>query len=580
MTRRASIIALLVVAGLVVLGLQSWSVAIERVERHVIAGIEQRFALRVTGLQRAEIAFLPMPRISLSQVAFTRLDGAVSGTAARLRVRARLLPLLAGTLSFDRIDLVSPVIDVAIDAAREGAPNWLATPLTYLGGVASQGRIVMVAGSVFMRRGGAIATTLRDIDMVIDERTADEPIAMSGTLTWRGVATRLSLLWPVTGERAPLSLTLNSALVSARLDGVRSGATDPVVNGKLNVSARSAPEMLDWFGDPPRLAAALGAFTLAADAQIRPREISLSKLVLMLDDDRLDGALKLGEPGSRWALSGTLAGSSLDLGRLYARLDLPWERPAPDGATPLQFEDWTAHDLDLRVSVEAARAGGARISDVATYLLVQKGRFEAGVLRASAYGGAAKGRLLAVAAPAGVDVRLQAGLDRINLAQAGAHLPQLERATGTASLNLALEGAGRTAEEIVGALSGKFGVALRQGEIGGLALLDILRRGERSPAAAARDWRQGRTPFESATLNATVSGGVATIAEAQMQGPAYRLALSGEASLPRRWVALRGRLSPANDAVTIPLALSGPFGALTLAPDLGAIQRGKTPLTR
>ena len=57
------------------------------------------------------------------------------------------------------------------------------------------------------------------------------------------------------------------------------------------------------------------------------------------------------------------------------------------------------------------RLNGARLSDVATYLLVKKGRFETGLLRASAYGGTAKGRFLASATPAGVDIKLQGVLD-------------------------------------------------------------------------------------------------------------------------------------------------------------------------
>jgi hypothetical protein len=57
MTRRASILAYCLIIALVLLGLQSWSIAVGRVEQHVISAIEQRTGLVVTARERAEIAF-------------------------------------------------------------------------------------------------------------------------------------------------------------------------------------------------------------------------------------------------------------------------------------------------------------------------------------------------------------------------------------------------------------------------------------------------------------------------------------------------------------------------------------------
>lgn len=566
MTRRASTLAYTLAIAFVLLGLQNWSLAVGYVERHVVSGIEDRTGLKVTALERAEIAFLPLPRVSLSHVSFTRPDGSLAGKAVRLRAQARLFPLLLGRLSFERIDLIVPEIDVALGRPDDGPSSWFATPLAYLASLQSQSRLVIASGAIFARSDGAIRTILRDVNLVVDARDAGEPIVVAGSVNWRGVPAEVSVTWPLGGERARVSIAAASELGNLRLEGTRSGTTEPVVNGQLTVSTRSLPELLAWFGEKPRLAAAIARLDLSADAQIKPGEITLGNASVGLDGDRLDGALALGENGSRWSLSGTLAGAVLDISRLYDRLDLPQAGPA-GSATPLAFDAWTAHDVDLRVSVDAARISGARLTDVATQLLVKKGRFEAGLLRASAYGGSAKGRLLATSAPNGVDVKLQAGFDRINAAQGGVDMPDFPRISGTGNLQLALEGFGSTVEEVVASLAGKASLTLRQGELAGFAFLDLLRRAERNPVAALREWRQGKTPFESLSASATVANGIAIIGDAQMSSPAYRLTLAGQASLPERWIEMGGQLAPVNGGYQIPLELKGALDNPALTPN-------------
>ena len=573
MTRRVSILVYSLAIGLVLLGLQSWGVAVGLVERHVVSRIEDRTGLKVTGLERANIVLLPLPRIELSQVSFRQHDGLLSGKASQLKARARLLPLLIGRLSFDRIDLVSPEIDATVAGRNDELSEWLATPLAYLSGLTNQSRIVIISGSVFARAEGAIRTILRDVNLVIEDRDPEEPIIASGSVTWRGVATNLSVVWPVAGERARLSLSATSERVNLRLDGIRSGLREPVFNGQLSLSTRSLPDLFGWFGETPRLAAAIGQLSLAAEAQIKANEISLSSASAIFDGDRLDGAIMLGEAGQRWFLSGTLAGATLDLGRMTSRLGLPKPGTGLANPTPLEFEAWTAHDIDLRVSVDAARLGGARLSDVATQLLVKKGRFEAGLLRATAYDGSVKGRLLASAAPNAIDVKLQGNLDRINLGQSAADLPELPKLNGQGNLQFALDGTGTTAEAVLASLNGRASLSLRHGELGGFAFTDLLRRAERNPLAALREWRQGKTAFDNASATANVADGIATIADAQMTGPTYRLTLAGQAFLQQGWIEMAGQLAQQSGSLTVPLVLQGPLEGPSLALDSEATLR-------
>lgn len=574
MTRRASIIACLIVVALIALGLQSWSVALGRLEQHVLGAIEQRTGLLVTTRDRAEIALLPLPRISLSNAAFQKRDGAIRGTASRVRARVRLLPLLTGSLAFDRIDLVSPQIDVAVQGPG-GIGTWLSAPLGHLEKLTAQSRIVMTGGSVYMRARGDIQTILRDVNLVVESRDDDEPLVLSGSFTWRGVATDVNLLWPMSAANGKLSLATTSPVMELRFDGIRSLLDEPIVNGKLSLSTNSLPDLLDWFGERPKLAAAIGSLELTADAQIKPREASLSNAVARIDGDRLEGAFKIGSAGARYQLSGTLAGSELDLGRIVERIELWDADSAADRAAPLDFETFTAHDVDLRISVDAARLSGARLNDVATYLLVKKGRFETGLLRSSAYGGTARARLLAQAAPGGIDVKLQAGLDKVNFGRASSDLPPLARLSGTGGLQLTLDGLGTSLDQILASLSGKATANLRQGELSGFAFGELMRRLERNPKLLLRDWRQGKTPYETVTLNMSVANGIAAITDTQMNGQSYRMALSGILSLPARSLDITALLNSPNGQLQVPFRLRGALDNPSFELDSAALRGGE-----
>jgi uncharacterized protein involved in outer membrane biogenesis len=559
MTRRAAILAFGLVAALGLLGLQSWDVALGRVQRAAVSAIEERTGFVVKTIERAEIAFLPLPRISLSQVVFTQRDGALAGEAVRVKAHLRLLPLLGGRLSFDRVDLVAPRLDIAVPAGSDGITEWLSPPLAEFERLQSQSKIVVSSGSVFLRANGAIQSVVRDLDLVIDERGLNEPLALSGSLNWRGVPTEVSLLWPMAGGNPKASLSATSTLLKLRFEGTRSGPGEPVISGSLALSTPSLPRLSGWFGEESRLASALGAVAISADIQVKPREVSFNNAVVNLDGERLDGAIKLAETGGRFALSGTLAGATLDLGRLVDRVPIPTVDAADP--TPLDLDAWTARDIDLRISADAVRLKGARLNDVATYLLVKKGRFETGLLRAGAYGGSVKSRLLAMGVPAGVDVKIQASLDKVNIGQAASDLPQLARLSGTAGAQLALDGVGRTFDELLGSFTGRINLAARQGEIGGIAFGELLRRAERSPVQALRDWRQGKTAYETISANAGIAGGLLALTEAQMIGSNYRFNLAGSAALRSRTLDMTALLASANGALKLPFLLKGPVDA-------------------
>jgi len=89
----------------------------------------------------------------------------------------------------------------------------------------------------------------------------------------------------------------------------------------------------------------------------------------------------------------------------------------------------------------------------------------------------------------------------------------------------------------------------------------LLRRAERSPIQALRDWRQGKTPYESFSANAGIAGGLLALTEAQMIGANYRFNLAGSAALRTRTLDMTALLASPNGATKLPFLLKGPVDA-------------------
>ncbi|CAN7186491.1 AsmA family protein [Bosea sp. LjRoot90] len=576
MSRRTLFLGLAAAALLLVLGLRPWNLALSHVERSVVAGIEARTGLKVTALRRAEIAFLPLPRISLSDVSFIDPQGVLSGKAARLRARARLLSLIGGQLDFDRIDLVAPELHLAVADTGGSYAEWQNRALGYLTRLESQTRLVLTSGSVMVRAGETVLTTLRDVNVMIDERSAQAPVTLTGSFTWRGEATKVDLLWPVAGERARTAFSLGSRLMSLRFNGTRSAAQG-VTNGQIEFSTKSLPDALAWIGPRPRIASLVRQVELTAQAQLNQDSASLDSVVATVDGDQLEGALKLDGSMPNWALSGTLAGAEFDLGRLLQQAGLLAPPGGGDaGNTPLEFDGWTTNDIDLRLSLDSAKVGPARFRDLAAQLLIRKGRFEASLLRTAAYGGSARARILATPVAAGSDVKLQLGLDKVNLALVADDLPELARLSGTATGQLAFDGVGSSLDQVVSSLTGRANLTIRQGEFRGIAFPDLLRKAEKPPASA-RDWRQGKSAFETLQLSALANLGVVYLTDTQLAGSGYGVVLNGTADLSRRWLDLNGALSSTTTSARVPFEVRGPFFGAAFTPEIDAALRTLGP---
>ena len=99
----------------------------------------------------------------------------------------------------------------------------------------------------------------------------------------------------------------------------------------------------------------------------------------------------------------------------------------------------------------------------------------------------------------------------------------------------------------------------------------MLRRLERRPLSGSGDFRSGRTPFDQLVINLKVEQGVISVDDMHIDGPAVRLAVAGQASVPTRDLDLKGVATLVSTTSTnefdLPFVVQGPWDDPIMLPD-------------
>jgi AsmA protein len=288
---------------------------------------------------------------------------------------------------------------------------------------------------------------------------------------------------------------------------------------------------------------------------------------LNLSGDRLEGALSSRQEGERRMITGTLAADRLDLTSLVMPLlqaGSPESNWVSDGSGP---DGKSGTDLDLRFSASTARVGLLRTQDLAANISFKPGRYEASVGRVSINKGIVKGRATLASAADGIEIKGQSSFERLDLGSFLSDLGSSRWISGLAQGQFTLEGSGKDAAEIIRHLHGRASVTVRQGELVDVKLTDALRRSDGKALTAFPAARSGRMPFDEAHLHATVTNGVAEIADGGLSAAGLRAALHGHAFLPHRFLVLKAIVQGGGTSLPIVLNVNGPWDNVVISPD-------------
>jgi uncharacterized protein involved in outer membrane biogenesis len=589
-TRIKLLMLMVALAAILALGVMPWPLAGAGFDQRMAAALMRATGLSVETAPGARVALLPSPRILLADAQFRTADRTLSVSSPKIRVDLRLLPLFAGQVAVDGIELASPQIRLTIAEGANLPPLvGLPAPSPAFSAARETPRVTLKDGSLFLLGAEGIRTILRGMNLTIMDRDPGDALMLAGALRWRGEPVEISAQWPLPdaapaagrGSAQPVFLRLISGMGSLRFEGLRQPGPIGPIEGRIEAEAGSLARALDWIGESSPLAAIADRVRLTGEAVLAASSLALPALSLTIDADRLEGAALI-RPGAdgAWGISATLAGSRLDFDRLIARGNLASHGPGKaviDMPISLGREGWRT--VDLRLSIEQARLMKARLSDVALQFLASRGKLDINLARANAYKGTVKGRMsLGAEGPdAPFDLRLSANAERIDLAAALADMSETRRLSGTGFLQLNLDGAGTSLQAISETLKGRASLVIRQGELTGLSLAEIARRADRPLAGLPREMAGGRTAFDNLAIGGPVNDGVLDIAEGLVTGPGFRLTLGGGVNLARRSYQVRGALSGANPAARLPFELSGPWNQPRLLPDAEAILRRLAP---
>jgi AsmA protein len=325
---------------------------------------------------------------------------------------------------------------------------------------------------------------------------------------------------------------------------------------------------LRWSGLDLPLGPLIQAFALDGEIVVNGREVSWPTARLTVSGDRLEGALSSRHEGERRKISGTLAADRLDLTAFAAPLLQARSRSGTWSSDGIDLHGQSGTDLDLRVSAPTARIGSVRVDDLAANISVKGSRYEASIGHAAINKGVIKGRATLASAADGVEVKGQSSFERLDLASLLADMGLSRWVGGLAQGQFAFEGSGDTAAEIVRSLHGRASVTVRQGELVGVGLNEVLRRADGRPSFSPVS-RWSRVPFDQAHLNVTILDGTAEISNGALAGAGLRAAVQGRASLSDRMLAVKANVEGNGPSPAVVVEVAGPWDNVAIVPDGG-----------
>jgi uncharacterized protein involved in outer membrane biogenesis len=549
---RLAIIGLAMLAG--ALAFQPWRVAEQTVERYLVAQLSSQLGVRVSAVREGAVALLPTPRLTANGVVAE--TDQIRFTAPRIAATLQLTSLMTGTIAFDEVMLLSPVIDVRATASIDLVDVLRSRQFADLPGTPA---LTIRDGTVLVREGESIITTARNVTASAPERETGEAFQISGSFIWRSEP--VNFAWATDSARrmtAP-ALTVRSEPLNIDFTARRSLPADAALAGSLAIATRQADRAAGWMAAQPLNWVPPVSLQLSGALTLDDQAFQLRSASLAIAGETLDGAIDWRREHGKWLLSGTLAGRSLDLAGLVTAMDQRQRALGDSNVASPDLSELFQRHVDLRLSIARVRAPGITFGEVATQLILSPTRFDLSVTNATVHRGSLRGRISGVRTETGADIRGNLAAERVDLATLSAEFFDVRRMTGAGALQAQFEGHGRTLSDLVDQAQGRLTFTARQGDFMGTNLNDAMRRIERQPLAVARDWRGGRTTFDQLTVNGLIHSGMIEFADSTISGQAYRVALNGRLSLRDRFMGVGGAVQSLSGQTAVPFDIIGPL---------------------
>jgi AsmA protein len=498
-----------------------------------------------------------------------------------LTARLRYFPLLAGRIEIADVTLVRPTITVTF--LPDGLSNWsgligsLARALApNPGRAASFSEIGINDGTIVVRdvEKGYIER-LDNVEFQVAWPSISRSFGANGHLVWHGEPVEASLtltdfLAALSGQRSGVKVRFAGAPLKLAFDGAASAQPTLKLEGTLGVDAPSLRDAMRWTGKSKVPFGGFGRFALRAQSTIGGGVISLANVNVELDGNTAEGVLTL-SAGDHRMVQGTLAADALDLTpyvtgmRLLAANERNWDQ------LPIALDGLADMNLDLRLSAASIKIATAQLGRTAVAANMRDGKLDVTIGESQAYGGVVKGAIGIASANGGVEAMTHVQFVDVDLESCLRQVFGVQKLAGRGNLTLNIDGAGDSVLAMTNTLNGTASLTAHNGALVGLNVEQLLRRLERRPLSGNGDFRSGRTPFDQLVLNLAIDHGVVAVQDMHIDGPAVRLEVGGQASVPMRDLDLKGTATLISSATTnefeLPFVVQGRWDDPIMLPD-------------
>jgi AsmA protein len=553
-----------------------------KTEIHAVTGLDPTLRGGVS------VSLFPHPSVTFRDVLLAH-DGSTEPVAAadELTARLRYFPLLAGRIEIADVTLNRPTINVTL--LPDGRSNWsgLAAALAHAlepnpNRSASFSEIGVHDGTVVVHDSQKRLTQqFDDVEFQVAWPSISRTFAANGQFTWRDQPVDASLTLSdfqaaLAGQRSGVKLRLSSKPLNVAFDGAASNRPTLKIEGMLNLDSPSLREALSWTNNSKVPFGGFERFALRAQSNIENGIASLTKVNVEIDGNRAEGSLTLATDGHR-GVQGTLASDSLDLtpyvsaARLMPANERSWDR------VPIAMDGLGDFNVDLRLSAASIKIGGAQLGRTAVSAVMHDGKLNVTVGESQSFGGVATGSFGLGNANGGIEVSSHLRFDNIDLAACLGQIFGVHKLQGRGTLMVDIGGSGASIWALTRTLNGTAGLNAHDGTLDGINVEQVLRQLERRPLSGGGSLHSGRTQFDQLVLNAKIEQGIVSIADLHLSGPAARVAMSGQASIPARDLDLEGKATLVSTETAnefeLPFTVGGSWDEPRILPDASILLR-------
>ena len=435
--------------------------------------------------------------------------------------------------------------------------------------------------------------SLENINATVTLEGLAKPANINGSLRWNAetirFASTLGLAEALAGQAIPASATLSSKPVNLGLSGRFDSANISLDGSKLSLSIPSSRTLLAWLGQATSAGTPDMPVSLTSNLAFSSQKTSLSNLALQMGQSKGQGAVTV-TTGSIPSINANIAFDRLDVtpfmgdgsaqgGSTGAKRNA---RQAGWDTSPIDFSGLKTINADIALSTRSLIARDIKTGPVNIKSTIKGGRLTAELTQLSLYKGAGTGKVTVNAQQNPAQMAAKFDLASMNMRPFLTDATGLKALSGTGGVSIDLTTRGKSQAEIIGNLGGNSRVEIKNGQINGINIPQMLRSLQGNILEGWSSSESQSTDFSALTASFAITNGIATNTDLSMLSPLLRLSGAGTIDLPRQQInykatpklikKLKGQGGPVDaNGVPIPIIIKGKLSAPRIYPDIPGI---------